>query len=183
MIPVQYYDILGLKKNASQDEIKSAYRKLARQYHPDHNPGASNDTIQAINEAYAVLSDPQKRRSYDLTTGVRVEPPPPQQPDRKPPSGPVESHYTQTVEHRKSATSADYGTFADYSEDTGWGKLFYYLGLMAIIGICQLGFLAIIILDKDDPAPLRPTPTASPTIEPSPTVFIDIATFPVKNSR
>lgn len=61
-----YYDILGISKNASQDELKSAYRSLAKRYHPDVNkdPGAE-EKFKEIQEAYAVLSDPQKRETYD----------------------------------------------------------------------------------------------------------------------
>lgn len=170
---MRYYEILGLKKNASQDEIKRAYRKLVRQYHPDHHPGTPSEKMQAINEAYAVLSDPQKRREYDLTTGVRVEPPPPRQPGAKPPPGPVQRRSAQTVEPRKRTTVPDYETFTDYPEDAGWGKLFYYLGLMALIGICQLGFLAIMTWDDDDASTSRPIPTASPTIEVTPTASVE----------
>src|SRR5260370_20535621 len=61
-----FYEILGVSRNASQDEIQQAYRKLARTYHPDVNsdPGAE-DRFKDIAEAYAVLSDPQTRRRYD----------------------------------------------------------------------------------------------------------------------
>ncbi|MCW6159552.1 MAG: molecular chaperone DnaJ [Candidatus Micrarchaeales archaeon] len=61
-----YYGVLGVKKNASQDEIKRAYRELALKFHPDRNkdPGAENK-FKEINEAYAVLSDPEKRQTYD----------------------------------------------------------------------------------------------------------------------
>ena len=63
-----YYSILGLKRNASQQEIKQTYRKLARKYHPDVNPGDNKSAeakFKQINEAYEVLSDKEKRQKYD----------------------------------------------------------------------------------------------------------------------
>lgn len=62
-----YYKILNVNKDATQDEIKKAFRKLARKYHPDLNPGdkSAEEKFKEINEAYAVLSDPQKRSEYD----------------------------------------------------------------------------------------------------------------------
>jgi curved DNA-binding protein len=64
---IDYYKILGLDKNASEKDIKAAYRKLARQYHPDLNPNdtEANKKFQQINEANEVLSDPEKRKKYD----------------------------------------------------------------------------------------------------------------------
>lgn len=64
---IDYYKVLGIEKNASQDDIKKAYRKLARKYHPDVNPNdeASKRKFQEINEANEVLSDPEKRKKYD----------------------------------------------------------------------------------------------------------------------
>lgn len=64
---IDYYKILELKKDASTDEIKKAYRKLARKYHPDLNPNneEANKKFQQINEANEVLSDPDKRKKYD----------------------------------------------------------------------------------------------------------------------
>ncbi len=62
-----YYKILGVARSASANEIKGAYRKLAMQYHPDRNPGVkqAEERFKEVNEAYQVLSDPQKRARYD----------------------------------------------------------------------------------------------------------------------
>src|SRR5215470_2287409 len=62
-----YYDILGVKRDASEEEIKKAYRKLARQYHPDRNPGdkQAEAKFKEVQDAYDVLSDKTKRSQYD----------------------------------------------------------------------------------------------------------------------
>ncbi len=66
-----YYEILGVARDANTEEIKRAYRRLAREYHPDVNRGdpQAEETFKRISEAYAVLSDEQKRRRYDLGGG------------------------------------------------------------------------------------------------------------------
>ena len=71
-----YYEVLGLKKGASEDEIKKAFRKMAMKYHPDKNPGdkEAEEMFKEINEAYAVLSDPEKKDKYDRFGHAVVDP-------------------------------------------------------------------------------------------------------------
>ena len=70
-----YYEVLGLGKDASQDEIKKAYRKLARQYHPDVNKAAdAEDKFKEVKEAYDVLSDDQKRaHMIDMDMSILIK--------------------------------------------------------------------------------------------------------------
>ena len=67
MAKKDFYDVLGVSKNASPEELKSAYRKLAVKYHPDKNPGdkASEDKFKEASEAYGILSDKEKKQNYD----------------------------------------------------------------------------------------------------------------------
>lgn len=71
-----YYEVLGLQKGATEAEIKSAYRKLAKKYHPDLNPGdaEAEAKFKEVNEANDVLSDPDKRARYDQFGHAGVDP-------------------------------------------------------------------------------------------------------------
>ena len=72
-----YYEVLGLQKGASAEEIKKAYRKLAKENHPDLHPGdkACEERFKEINEAYEILSDDDKRAKYDQYGHAAFDPP------------------------------------------------------------------------------------------------------------
>lgn len=71
-----YYEVLGLQKGASEDEIKKAFRKMAMKYHPDRNPGdkEAEEKFKEVNEAYSILSDPDKKNKYDRFGHAGVDP-------------------------------------------------------------------------------------------------------------
>src|SRR6185437_9891336 len=71
-----YYDILGVAKNATEDELKKAYRKLAMKHHPDRNPGnkEAEEKFKEAKDAYEILSDEQKRAAYDRYGNAGVDP-------------------------------------------------------------------------------------------------------------
>jgi DnaJ-class molecular chaperone len=103
-----YYKVLGVAKEATTDEIKKAFRKLARKYHPDVNPGdkKAEEKFKEINEAYEVLSDPDKRKKYD-TLG----------PNWQEQFGPQFNRRTYTNAYRPSAADFDSNTgFSDFFE-------------------------------------------------------------------
>ena len=69
-----YYDELNLKKNATASEIKSAFKKMAKEYHPDSNSGGDAEKFKTINEAYQILNDAPKKAEYDINeSGITKE--------------------------------------------------------------------------------------------------------------
>jgi DnaJ-class molecular chaperone len=77
VVPINnYYELLGVTRNATPEDIKRAFRKLAMQYHPDRNPGRekwANEKFKQINESCEVLSDPDKRAAYDKDSHIWVQ--------------------------------------------------------------------------------------------------------------
>src|SRR5690606_2210110 len=71
-----YYEVLGVAKNATDDDLKKAYRKLAMKYHPDRNPDSKDaeEKLKEVEEDYATLTDPAKREAYDRFGHARVDP-------------------------------------------------------------------------------------------------------------
>lgn len=69
-----YYKILEITAKASEGEIRAAYRRLARKYHPDAGAGSSAETFRAVQDAYELLSDPERRKEYDRSRNVEHRP-------------------------------------------------------------------------------------------------------------
>ena len=71
-----YYEVLGIEKGASEEEIKRAFRKMALKYHPDRNQGdkEAEEKFKEVNEAYSVLSDPELKKKYDMFGHAGVDP-------------------------------------------------------------------------------------------------------------
>ena len=80
-----YYKMLSLNSNATEKEIKEAYHKMARKYHPDLNQGKTTETFKEITSAYDILSDPTKRRDYDSYRYSGINHPNPQEESRRNP--------------------------------------------------------------------------------------------------
>lgn len=122
---INYYEVLGVPRDASAEMIKKAFRRLAQQCHPDKFAGSSPEVQQAanarfvkVNEAYSVLSDPQKRSDYDYFTAVTVDPP--QSHSRRDPGveTPEREYRPPEPEHR----------------DTGWWwGLYFVAGFLYLI--------------------------------------------------
>ncbi|CAN1212332.1 J domain-containing protein [Tumidithrix helvetica PCC 7403] len=112
-----YYEILGIPKTASVDEIKRAYRKLARKYHPDLNPGdkSAEERFKDIGEAYEVLSDPSRRQQYDQF-GQFWKQGGFQGGNRGASSAPRQETYNPDFERNYASGDVDFSQFSDFQE-------------------------------------------------------------------
>ncbi|OGR78505.1 MAG: hypothetical protein A2X32_04430 [Elusimicrobia bacterium GWC2_64_44] len=112
---IDYYSVLGVPKSSGEAEIKSAYRKLAMKHHPDRNQGnkAAEAKFKEINEAYEVLSDPQKRKLYDQFGREGA-----QQGYRPPPGGPQRQQHGPGgfQHHYQGGQGADFSQFGEFSD-------------------------------------------------------------------
>ena len=134
-----YYELLGVSRTAAVKDIRAAYRKLARKYHPDLNPGdkSAEEKFKQIQEAYEVLSDEIARRDYDINTNHGMH----DHVSARPwtPSGDFERIYSYSQIKRRSRDGTIGGGMWDISEtaSTGLWKativLFGGLGAMAIL--------------------------------------------------
>jgi molecular chaperone DnaJ len=108
-----YYEILGVSKGAEQKDIKHAYRKLAKRYHPDTNSGNAQDEkkFQEITEAYTVLSDPEKRKLYDQFGHAALEPG-------------AEEFYRQAAKNGQTSSQAGGGFGNGFGFDGGYGNFY-----------------------------------------------------------
>lgn len=106
MPPLTHYDVLGVAAMASAEEIKQAYRALARQHHPDA-PEGSTQRFQSLGEAYSILSHPEKRRAYDatLTPAPKSKPSPCQSPQPKPKAPPKDERSLWSSLMKKKAAA------------------------------------------------------------------------------
>lgn len=113
-----YYQVLGVNPNAAQKEIKSAYRTLARKYHPDVNPGnkLSESKFKEIGEAYSILVDENKRKQYDLLRGIKKEPKK-ESNDTQQARKQASNAYTETKNPSKSDQETEKKSFNDVFSD------------------------------------------------------------------
>lgn len=118
------YDVLLLKRHASEAEIRSAYRKLAARFHPDRDPSAAQDRFLVINKAYLTLSDPDKRRDYDrslpeegprTTIGDKIEAALRGGVRRRPPARPAKPTPREKFWVRPLKKSLPYGHFSEWA--------------------------------------------------------------------
>lgn len=131
-----YYEVLGVSRSATDQEIKRAYRKLVVLYHPDKNPSSEAERlIKEINAAYDVLSDPESRRNYDLKgyqelSDILNNPPPPRHRDPR-----YRGKGTSGQPKKKSETQEIHEMMASYSQQT------------RIVTISAMSFCVILFFD------------------------------------
>ncbi len=146
---IDYYQILGISKAASEKDIKNAYRKLARKYHPDLNPNdkEANKKFQQLNEANEVLSDPEKRKKYDQygenwEHGAEYEAQKRQQSQRKQPGGNYSSPFGGAADFGDDSFSDFFQSMFGQGKRTSSGRQTKYRG-QDLNAELQLGLLDI----------------------------------------
>lgn len=130
MALTNYYIVLGVKNTASLEQIKAAYRELAKKYHPDKNPGnkAAEDFFKEVQQAYAVLSNPEKRRKFDLKFNYATEQPK----GRSSPSAPYTGNAYQYAQQQARSRPNDSRQAANPKPDSKPDKSENYYILISI---------------------------------------------------
>lgn len=161
-----HYKTLGVSRTASREEIKAAYRELAKKHHPDRNPGnkAAEDAFKEIQEAYAVLFNSEKRRNYDLKLKYGRDF---SRPSYKGPSYQKAAYYTQASAGQKHTAADDFIRKQKAAAEAKENAVHFKVGAATIVVVLATIFIVFYSpLFKSDELPAKPVTAESSTPSP-----------------